>query len=155
MQMPLNRALRGDDGKIYDAIAGPFFICGLGEDDFCSLPKSFRVSTLRNSAGRRSSSPLAATLSLCRISRARVRTSRQLRSADVEVSSCRRRLSSGTLTLVINGTKFSGRVLKNAVSKFVAFCRNQKSKKVNVHPKGKQSVKQLTRQGQGREHDGN
>ena len=53
------------------------------------------------------------------------------------------------LTLVINGTKFSGRVLKNAVSKFVAFCRNQKAKKVNVHPKGKQSVKQLTRQGQG------
>ena len=31
MQMPLNRALRGEDGKIYDAIAGPFFICGLGE----------------------------------------------------------------------------------------------------------------------------
>ena len=54
-----------------------------------------------------------------------------------------------TLTLVINGTKFSGRVLKNAVSKFVAFCRNQKAEKVNVHPKGKQSVKQLTRQGQG------
>ena len=54
-----------------------------------------------------------------------------------------------TLTLVINGTKFSGRVLKNAVSKFVAFCRNQKAKKVNVHPKGKQSVKQLTRQRQG------
>ena len=54
-----------------------------------------------------------------------------------------------TLTLVINGTKFSGRVLKSAVSKFVAFCRNQKAKKANVHPKGKQSVKQLTRQGQG------
>lgn len=54
-----------------------------------------------------------------------------------------------TLTLVINGTKFSGRVLKSAASKFVAFCRNQKAKKVNVHPKGKQSVKQLTRQGQG------
>lgn len=54
-----------------------------------------------------------------------------------------------TLTLVINGTKFSGRVLKSAVSKFVAFCRNQKAKKVNVHPKGKQTVKQLTRQGQG------
>ena len=42
MQMPLNRALRGEDGKIYDAIAGPFFICGLGEDDFCSLPKDLQ-----------------------------------------------------------------------------------------------------------------
>ena len=54
-----------------------------------------------------------------------------------------------TLTLVINGTKFSGRVLKSAVSKFVAFCRKKKKKNVNVHPKGKQSVKQLTQQGQG------
>ena len=54
-----------------------------------------------------------------------------------------------TLTLVINGTKFSGRVLKNAVSKFVAFCRNRKAAKVQVHPKGKQSVKKLTQQGQG------
>ena len=54
-----------------------------------------------------------------------------------------------TLTLVINGTKFSGRVLKNAVSKFVAFCRNRKAAKVHVHPKGKQSVKKLTQQGQG------
>ena len=42
MQMPLNRALRGEDGKIYDAIAGPFFICGLGEDNFCSLPKELQ-----------------------------------------------------------------------------------------------------------------
>ncbi len=40
-----------------------------------------------------------------------------------------------TLTLVINGTKFSGRVLKSAVSKFVAFCHNQKAEKVNVHPR--------------------
>ncbi len=46
MQMPLNRALRGEDGKIYDAIAGPFFICGLGEDDFCSLPKDLQAKYL-------------------------------------------------------------------------------------------------------------
>ena len=43
MQMPLNRALRGEDGKIYDAVAGPFFICGLGEDNFCSLPKELQA----------------------------------------------------------------------------------------------------------------
>ena len=42
MQMPLNRALRDDAGKIYDAVAGPFFICGLGEDNFCSLPKDLQ-----------------------------------------------------------------------------------------------------------------
>ena len=31
------RALYDEEGKIYDVIAGAFFICGLGEDDFISL----------------------------------------------------------------------------------------------------------------------
>lgn len=35
--LPLNRALKDDDGKIYDIIAGTFFIAGLTNDDFCSL----------------------------------------------------------------------------------------------------------------------
>lgn len=35
--MKLNRAVFGDDGKIMDVIAGPFFICGSGEEDFISL----------------------------------------------------------------------------------------------------------------------
>ena len=35
--MELNRALRDDDGEIFDAIAGPFLIVGLGEEDFTSL----------------------------------------------------------------------------------------------------------------------
>ena len=39
---PLNRALRGEDGEIYDIIAGKFFICGLGEEDFASLPKELQ-----------------------------------------------------------------------------------------------------------------
>ena len=33
----LNRALRDDDGDIYDIIAGDFLVVGLSEDDFCSL----------------------------------------------------------------------------------------------------------------------
>lgn len=33
----LNRALRDEDGKIYDIIAGTFLVVGLGEEDFCSL----------------------------------------------------------------------------------------------------------------------
>lgn len=33
----LNRALRDDNGQIYDIIAGDFLVVGLGEDDFCSL----------------------------------------------------------------------------------------------------------------------
>ena len=32
-----NRALRDEDGNVYDILCGPFFICGLGEDDFASL----------------------------------------------------------------------------------------------------------------------
>lgn len=35
--MPLNRALRDDQGQIYDVVAGTFLIVGLTEDDFGSL----------------------------------------------------------------------------------------------------------------------
>lgn len=34
-----NRALRDEDGAVYDIICGPFFVCGLGADDFVSLPE--------------------------------------------------------------------------------------------------------------------
>ena len=34
---PLNRALLDEDGNPYDIIKGAFFICGLGEEDFCSI----------------------------------------------------------------------------------------------------------------------
>ena len=34
----LNRALRDEEGKIYDVVAGTFLIAGLGEEDFISLP---------------------------------------------------------------------------------------------------------------------
>ena len=33
----LNRALRDEDGHIYDIVAGTFLIVGLSEDDFTSL----------------------------------------------------------------------------------------------------------------------
>lgn len=34
-----NRALRDDSGNVYDVLCGPFFICGVGEEDFASLPE--------------------------------------------------------------------------------------------------------------------
>ena len=37
---PLNRALRDDNGKIYDIIAGSFLIVGLTEDSFGSLTQA-------------------------------------------------------------------------------------------------------------------
>lgn len=35
--LPLNRAMRTDDGEVYDIYAGPFLVVGLTEDDFGSL----------------------------------------------------------------------------------------------------------------------
>ena len=35
--LPLNRALRDEDNDIYDIVAGPFLIVGLGESNFTSL----------------------------------------------------------------------------------------------------------------------
>lgn len=39
---PLNRAIRDEDNDIVDIIAGTFFVCGLGEKDFASLPKELQ-----------------------------------------------------------------------------------------------------------------
>ena len=36
--LPLNRALRDEDGQMYDAVARDFLVVGLGEEDFASLP---------------------------------------------------------------------------------------------------------------------
>ena len=44
--MPYNRAVRDDAGKAQDIIAGPFFVCGLGEESFCSLPKELQAKYL-------------------------------------------------------------------------------------------------------------
>ena len=41
--LPLNRALRDADGKIYDIVAGNFFLAGLGEEDFTDLPHELAV----------------------------------------------------------------------------------------------------------------
>ena len=54
-----------------------------------------------------------------------------------------------TLMLMINGTKFSGRMLHTAVSKYMAHCKEKRLQKRDVIPHGKQSVKQLISQNQG------
>ena len=57
-----------------------------------------------------------------------------------------------TLTLVVNGTKFSGRMLKSAIGKYLAHraeAKRQKARDGPVTPHGKQTVKQLIGQGQG------
>ena len=38
--MEYNRALWDDSGAIYDIICGPFFLCGLGAEDFTSLSEA-------------------------------------------------------------------------------------------------------------------
>ena len=53
-----------------------------------------------------------------------------------------------TVTLVVNGTKFTGRMLKAAIDKYMAH-RKEAKRNSPVVPHGKQSVKQLIGQGQG------
>ena len=35
--MKYNRALRNEAGEVIDILCGPFFVCGLGDEDFASL----------------------------------------------------------------------------------------------------------------------
>lgn len=44
---PFNRALRDEDGKVYDIVAGTFLIVGLSEENFCSLSKEQIEQSLR------------------------------------------------------------------------------------------------------------
>ena len=37
LDLPMNRALRDEDGQMYDVICGTFFLCGLSGDSFASL----------------------------------------------------------------------------------------------------------------------
>lgn len=59
-----------------------------------------------------------------------------------------------TLTLIVSGTKFTGRLLKAAISKYAAHRRNvkldkQRRRETPVVHRGRQTVKQLTNQNQG------
>lgn len=47
MGMPFNRALRDEDGHIYDALVGKFLIVGLGEDNFVSIPEELIPKYIR------------------------------------------------------------------------------------------------------------
>lgn len=57
-----------------------------------------------------------------------------------------------TVTLVVSGTRFTGRLLKSAISKYMAHRKEKKqlkSRDASVKPQGKQTVKQLIGQNQG------
>ena len=59
-----------------------------------------------------------------------------------------------TLTLVVSGTKFNGRLLKAAITKYMAYRKEvklekQRKREMPVAHRGKQTVKQLTQQNQG------
>ena len=40
--MELNRALRDEDGRVYDILAGSFLVAGLGQEDFNSLSHEYQ-----------------------------------------------------------------------------------------------------------------
>lgn len=57
-----------------------------------------------------------------------------------------------TVTLVVSGTKFSGRLLRSAIAKYMAHRKEKKAQKgrdAPVKPKGKQTVKELIGQDAG------
>ena len=59
-----------------------------------------------------------------------------------------------TLTLVVSGTKFTGRLFKAAICKYLAHRKEKKLRKQRIRdapvkPQGKQTVKQLIGQNQG------
>lgn len=57
-----------------------------------------------------------------------------------------------TVTLIVSGTRFTGNLLKAAVSKYMAHRKEkkqQKSRDAPVTPQGRQTVKQLVGQNQG------
>lgn len=54
-----------------------------------------------------------------------------------------------TVTLAISTTKLTGRVLKTAISKFLAHQNSKARASPDVRPQGKQSVKELVGQNQG------
>lgn len=57
-----------------------------------------------------------------------------------------------TVTLIVSGTRFTGNLLKAAISKYMAHRKEkkqQKSRDAPVKPQGKQTVKQLVGQNQG------
>lgn len=45
--MPLNRAVKDENGEVMDIITGKFFICGLGEEDFASIPQELQDKYLK------------------------------------------------------------------------------------------------------------
>ena len=57
-----------------------------------------------------------------------------------------------TLTLIVSGTKFTGRMLQSAIAKYLAYRKEKKHQRVRdgpVKPQGKQTLKQLIGQNQG------
>ena len=61
-------------------------------------------------------------------------------------------VESRTVTLAVNTTKMTANVLKSAISKYLAYCKEKKLEKARagpVKPCGKQTVKQLVEQNQG------
>lgn len=47
MNLPMNRALRDDDGRPYDILCGTFLICGIEEDHFTSLTEELEEKFIR------------------------------------------------------------------------------------------------------------
>ena len=160
---PLNRALRDGDGDIYDIVAGKFFLCGLGNENFASLPKELQQKY--EEKFRQPEAFLKMGSKIMAIPTEPAKAAGKGKTAPVTErgqhhSQCERKeeklmqeeIENRTVTLIISAVKLTARELKAGMDKYLSEKKSKAMEKARAAPEkpsGKQTVKQLIGQNQG------
>lgn len=160
---PLNRALRDGDGDIYDIVAGKFFICGLGDENFASLPKELQQKY--EEKFRQPEAFLKMGSKIMAIPTEPAKAAGKGKTAPVTErcyhhSQCERKegklmqeeIENRTVTLIISAVKLTARELKAGMDKYLSEKKSKAMEKARAAPEkpsGKQTVRQLIGQNQG------
>ena len=160
---PLNRALRDGDGDIYDIVAGKFFLCGLGDENFASLPKELQQKY--EEKFRQPEAFLKMGSKIMAIPTEPAKAAGKGKTAPVTErlyhhSQCERKeeklmqeeIENRTVTLIISAVKLTARELKAGMDKYLSEKKSkvmEKARAAPEKPSGKQTVRQLIGQNQG------
>ena len=160
---PLNRALRDGDGDIYDIVAGKFFICGLEDENFASLPKELQQKY--EEKFRQPEAFLKMGSKIMAIPTEPAKAAGKGKTAPVTErryhhSQCERKeeklmqeeIENRTVTLIISAVKLTARELKAGMDKYLSEKKSKAMEKARAAPEkpsGKQTVRQLIGQNQG------
>lgn len=160
---PLNRALRDEDGDIYDIVAGKFFLCGLGDENFASLPKElqqkYEEKFRQPEAFLKMGSKIMAIPTEPAKAAGKGKTA-QMPERRYHHSQCERKeeklmqeeIENRTVTLIISAVKLTARELKAGMDKYLSEKKSKAMEKARAAPEkpsGKQTVRQLIGQNQG------